>query len=193
MVTLCDTTSIMMLIRIAPEMFIDERFQCCTIHQVRNEIIRTPKFSQKYPWRNQYKDKIRCLPNNFATDERIKRYYEAIHCLIQNITINKKTGRPFDLSFVDKVFLSYALTDGYRITTGDENLVNFALQEFEGEFKGNISPLGMINAWIKKRLIEWSDQAHNYLADWKINNEHPQPKRQIISFKKLTGRNYPGT
>lgn len=182
-----------MLIRIVPEMFIDEQFQCCTIHQVRNEILRTSKFSKKYPWRNQYKDKISCLPNNFASDERLKRYFEAINCLIQNVTINEKTERPFDLSFVDKVFLSYALANGYRVTTGDENLVNFTLQEFKGKFKGNISPLGMINWWIENRLIEWNDQVHNYLADWRINNEHPQPRRQINKFKKLTDRNYPGS
>lgn len=97
------------------------------------------------------------------------------------------------MSFVDKVFLSYALANGFRITTGDENLADFALQEFEGEFKGNISPLGMINGWIERRLIEWSDEAHNYLADWKTNNEHPQPKKQISKFKKLTRRNYPGS
>ena len=181
-----------MLIRIAPEMFSNEQLQCFTIHQVQNEIFRTQKFSKKYPWRNQYKDKIRCLPNNFATDERLKRYFETIRYLIRNVTINEKTGHPFDLSFVDKVFLSYALADGYRITTGDENLVIFALQEFKEEFKGNISPLGLINGWIEKTLIKWSGQAHNYLADWKINNEHSQPERQIKKFEKLTHRNYPG-
>lgn len=191
--TLCDTSSILMLIRIVPGMFTGDQFQCRTIHQVRDEIFRTTKFSQKYPWRNQYKDKIRCLPNSFATDERLKRYFDAIHYLIRNVAINEKTGHPFDLSFVDKIFLSYALANGYRMTTGDQNLVDFALKEFKEEFKGNISPLGMLNSWIEKRLITWSDEVHSYLADWKINNEDPQPDRQIRKFKKLTHRNYPGS
>ncbi len=193
MLTLCDTTSLIMLIRVAPEMFIDERFQCCTIHQVRNEIIRISKFSKKYPWRKQYKDKIRCLPNAFTTDESLKRYFAAINCLIRNVTINEETGKVFDLSFVDIVFLSYALANGFRITSGDQNLLDFPSQEFKGEFKGNISPLGILNGWIEKKLVKWSDEAHNYLADWKIDNEHPQPERQIRKFKKLTHRNYPGS
>jgi hypothetical protein len=182
-----------MLIRIVPDMFIAEKFQCRTIHQVRKEIFETTKFLHKYPWRNQFKDKIRCLPNDFSNDARIKKYFDAINSLTQSVTINEKTSHPFDLSRVDKIFLSYALANGYEITTGDENLVDFALQEFGTEFKGNISPLGMINRCIRKKLKEWDNQAHIFLADWKVNNEHQQPDRQIRKFRKLTKRNYPGS
>jgi len=192
MLTLCDTTCLLMLIRMAPEMFIDERFRCCTIHLVRNEIIRTQKFAEKYPWRNEYKDKIRCLSNDFTKDEGRNRYFEAIHSLIENITINEKNGNLFDLSYADQEFLSYALANGFRITTGDKSLRDFALQEFKREFKGNISPLGMINEWIEKGLIKWNDQMHDFLTQWKAKNEHPQPRKQIIKFERLTSRNYPG-
>jgi len=51
----------------------------------------------------------------------------------------------------------------------------------------------MINRWIRERLIKWNEELHSYVADWKINNEHPQPKKQIREFKKLTGLSYPGS
>jgi len=59
--------------------------------------------------------------------------------------------------------------------------------------KSNISPLGIINRWLREGLIEWNDQLHRYVIDWKTNNEHPQPQKQIREFKKLTGLSYPGS
>ena len=190
---LCDTSSLMMLIRIVPDMFLDKRYQCFTINLMRHEIFRTPKFKRKYPWRNDFKAKIQGLPSNFTNNADVSRYFEAIRLLIRNITINAKTGRPFDLSYVDQMFLACALANGYRISTGDDNLALFALQEFGDEFHGNISPLGIINRWIRERLIKWNEELHSYVADWKITNEHPQPKKQIREFKKLIGRSYPGS
>ena len=183
----------MMLIRISPDMFLDKRYQCFTINLTRHEIFGSSKFKRKYPWRNDFKTKIQCLPSDFINNADINRYFEAINLLIRNITINAKTGRPFDLSYVDQRFLACALANGYKISTGDEDLALFALQEFGDEFHGNISPLGIINGWIRERLIEWNDQVHSYVADWKINNEHPQPQTQIGKFKKFTGRSYPGS
>lgn len=190
---LCDTSSIMMLIRIAPDMFLDKRYRCFTINLMRHEFFRNPKFKNKYPWRNDFKAKIQGLPSNFTNNADVSRYFEAIRLLIRNITINAKTGRPFDLSYVDQMFLACALVNGYKISTGDENLALFALQEFGDEFHGNISPLGIINRWIRERLIKWNEELHSYVTDWKINNEHPQPKKQIREFKKLTGLSYPGS
>jgi hypothetical protein len=190
---LCDTSSLMMLIRIVPEMFLDRRYQCVTLNLMRHEIFRNPKFKKKYLWRNDFKTKIQGLPSNFTNNADVNRYFEAINLLIRNITINVKTGRPFDLSYVDRMFLACALANGYKISTGDENLTLFALQEFGDEFRGNISPLGIINRWLREGLIEWNEQCHSYVTDWKINNEHPQPQKQIREFKKLTSRSYPGS
>jgi hypothetical protein len=190
---LCDTSSIMMLIRIAPNMFLDSKYRCTTLNLMRNEIFRNPKFKKKYPWRNDFKTKIQGLPSAVTDNTEVNPYLEAINLLTRNITINAKTGRPFDLSYVDQRFLACALANGYKISTGDENLTLFALQEFGDEFHGNISPLGIINRWMSKELIEWSNQLRSYVADWKINNEHPQPERQMRKFKKLTGRSYPGS
>src|SRR4030042_331322 len=190
---LCDTSSIMMLVRIAPDMFLDSKYRCITLNLMRNEIFRNPKFKNKYHWRNEFKAKIQCLPSSVTDNADVNRYFEAISMLIRNITINTKTGRPFDLSYADQRFLACALANGYRISTGDESLALFASQEFGDEFHGNISPLGIINGWMSEELIEWNDQLHTYVADWKINNEHPQPERQMRKFRKLTGRSYPGS
>jgi hypothetical protein len=183
----------MMLIRIAPDMFLDRRYQCVTLNLMRHEIFRNPKFKRKYPWRNDFKTKIQGLPSNFTNNADVNQYFEAINLLIRNITINAKTGRPFDLSYVDQMFLACALANGYKISTGDKSLALFALQEFRDEFHGNISPLGIINGWMREGLIKWNEELHSYVADWKITNEHPQPKKQIREFKKLTGLSYPGS
>jgi len=191
--TLCDTSSILMLIRIAPDMFIDHRYECCTIRLVREEIFRTQKFKAKYPWRINFKEKIQCLPTNRVRNDDFDIYFDAVESLIEHGTINKKKGSEFDLSYVDKVIIACALANGYRITTGDEDLRTFARQEFGNDFKGWISPLGLINRWIRNNLIQWDDSLHDYLSDWARDDEHPQPHRQKIAFKELTGRRYPGS
>lgn len=85
---LCDTCSILMLIRIVPDMFIDERFDCLTITDVKDEIFRTQKFKTKYPWRIHLKNKIETIGiTNLKTDE-YKLYEDAINRLIENGTIN---------------------------------------------------------------------------------------------------------
>ncbi len=61
---LCDTCSILMVMRIAPDMLTDEKYDCFTIQEVREEIIRQQKFKDKYSWRHRFKDKIRCIPNS---------------------------------------------------------------------------------------------------------------------------------
>ncbi len=47
--------------------------------------------------------------------------------------------------------------------------------------------------WIRKGLIDWSDELHEYVADWKRNEEDSQPRRQKIEYKKLNGLRYPGS
>jgi len=87
---LCDTCSILMLLRIAPQMFLDDTYQCCTIAEVRNEIFQTQKFKNKYPWREKFKDKIKPFAFSaycFADTQRIFcRYSEG------------KVGKPVDNS-----------------------------------------------------------------------------------------------
>jgi hypothetical protein len=183
-----------MLIRIAPNIFLDDGFDCCTVPLIRNEIVRNSEFKKKYPWINDFKQNITCLPTNICESAEVALYFDTINTMVsKDIIINSKTGRPFDLSYVDQKFLACALANKYQMTTGDVNLKNFASQEFVEEYKGDISPLGMINKWITQEKIEWNDALHGYLGDWEANAEHPQPKKQKSKFKELTGRKYPGS
>jgi len=55
--------------------------------------------------------------------------------LIENNTINKKTGKLFDLSYVDRKFVSCAFSFGLKISTGDGDIKDIANQEFSKIFK----------------------------------------------------------
>lgn len=191
---LCDTCSILMVIRIAPDMLTDENYDYFTIQEVRGEIIRQQKFKDKYPWRHRFKDKIRCIPNSeILNNNAVNQYFEAINLLIESNITNNKTGRLFDLSPVDIRFIACALSFGFKISTGDGDIKDIANQEFSKTFKGNISPLGIVNMWIRNGLINWTDTLHEYVADWKRDEEDSQPRRQKIEYKKLTGLKYPGS
>ena len=190
---LCDTSSILLLIRIAPDMFIDESYECCTIQSIRDEIFRTQKFKSKYPWRDKYKNKIKCLSHEVLQKAETQIYRDMITRLNELGTINTYTGKIFSLSNVDIQFLACALAHGFSITTGDQNIKDFAAQQFEEIFSGSVSSLGLVNIWIEKKLIHWNEELHTYLSDWYKKNEHPQPREQKRRFKRLTGRNYPGS
>ena len=140
------------------------------------------------------KDKIRCIPNSeIINNHDANQYFEAINLLIESNITNKKTGKLFDLSHVDRKFASCAFSFGLRISTGDGDIKDLANQEFPKTFKGSLSPLGMINMWIRNGLIDWNDTLNEYVADWKRNEEDSQPKRQKSEYKKLTGLRYPGS
>ena len=61
MYILCDTCSVLMLIRVAPDMFCDERYACVTIQEVIRELFRTQKLKAKYPWRKEVKNTIKVM------------------------------------------------------------------------------------------------------------------------------------
>ncbi len=187
---LCDTCSVLMLIRIAPDMFIDEQFECATVKEVHEEVFRTQKFKSKFPWRKNYKSKISpnyALRNN--TDD-YKLSVDTISQLIDAFAINKKTGRIFDLSKRDKKIAAYAITYKLKISSDDKDLITFLEQEFDIK---NKTPLAIVNDWIKKGLITWNDDLQNIMEDWKLNNEPPQPDSEKKKFRKLTGYKYLGS
>lgn len=193
MYVLCDTCSLLMLIRLAPNMFIDARYKCCTVNEVRAEVYGNKKFKNKYPWNEDFRDRIQYLPNSTVHTADFHKHLRVVDLLVENGTIYEKTGRLFDLSRTDRIILACALCNGYRISTGDDNLRKFAMQEFTGIFKGNVSPLGLVNDWIGSGLIVWNDELQRYMTDWNETGEHPQPNTQKARFKVLTGRNYPGS
>jgi len=56
-----------------------------------------------------------------------------------------------------------------------------------------ISPLGMINIWLEKRLVLYDEKLQTILEDWNKCREAPQPRSEIKRFEKLTGCRYLGT
>ena len=187
---ICDTCAILMLIRIAPQLFIDKQYDCYTIHEARDELFKTPKFKERYPWRNNYKSNVECLTLSHVQKSKFKQYFGAIGLVLNNCAIDKQTGKVLDLSYTDKSIIAYALVCEYKISSGDDKLIRFAKQEFPDEFKGLISPLGVINLWLKEGIFVWRDEFDKYISDWK--NEAPQPQNEIVRFEKLTKKKYLG-
>lgn len=193
MYILCDTCSVLMLIRIAPDMFTDPKFECVTISDVVKEIYRTQKFKNRYPWRKRYKSKIKSLSNSVLKSNDFNLYYSANSKLIENGVINRKTNFYFDLSRVDQKIIACAQANIFRITTGDKDLIEYYLQQCSNNPDEIISPLGMINLWLKKKLIFWDEKSQTILEDWKKCNEASQPTTEIKIFKNLTGYKYLGS
>jgi hypothetical protein len=180
-----------MLLRIAPDMFIDERFECKTIREVHEEIVRTTKFKTKYPWINELRAKVKPIILNEKQKLSESMFFEAINELNYQGTKNLKTGHLFDLSREDIRVISCALTLGYKITSGDRGLVQFAYQEFKDDFKGNVSPLEIINYWLQSGVIVWTEDKQKIIEEWILLNESPQPEAAKKEFQKITGFKYP--
>ena len=192
MIILCDTSSILLLLRIAPSMFIDPAYQCATLPEIHEEIFRTQKFKEKYPWRVGYKAQVKPLIRSAYRTEVFEKVLKNIRVLLDAGVINAD-GKLFKLSPEDCILLTCALVNEYRISTGDAGIVAFAQQEFPGMFKGNMSALGIITMWIEGGLIEWNDEKQALLAEWKKQKEASQPQSAIKKFKGLTKRAYPGS
>lgn len=193
MVILCDTSSILMLLRIAPDMFTDERYKCKTIRDVHDEIVQTTKFKTKYPWTREIRSKIRALSLTDEQKQEESAFFKTIHTLNIYGTVNQKTERIFDLSHEDMRVISHALSLNYQITSGDRDLVQFAVQEFGADFQGNISPLEIIIQWLESGVITWNTEKQGYLSAWAADSEHLQPLKAKKRFKELTNCTYTGS
>jgi hypothetical protein len=186
---LCDTCSILMLIRIAPEMFCDERYECVTIQEVIHEIFRTQKFKIRYPWRERYKSKIKALGISQINKGDFKLHLDAVRNIVSAGKRNEKTNLYFNLSRVDQIIAACSIAHNFKLTTVDDDLAIFVKQEFSCE---TISPLGIINDWIERGLISWNDDMQLIIDDWVKCNESPQPKIETKRFEKITGYKYSG-
>lgn len=189
MYILCDTCSVLMLLRINPEMFIDAKFNCFTTHDVLREINVTPKFRQQYSWKTQFKNKLRALGNSHFENEefvKIKKTVD-IYC---NIKLNEKENRFFNLSSVDKKIAACCIMLNYTIATEDKNLKTFLQQEFD---IGNVSVLQIINDWIEQSLLTWDDTKQMLMSEWEKDGEAPQSLKEIKRFEKLTKYKYMGS
>ncbi len=186
---LCDTCSVLMLIRIAPNMFTDERYDCVTVPEVRKEFFQTQKFKTKYPWRTQFKNKVIALKVSALENENFKLHFSAIRKLNNAGIINNRTDRYFGLSYIDQRIAAYAVAHKFILNSVDDDLCDFIVQEFETK---TITPLGIINDWLEKGLILWEDSFQEIIKDWERCNEHPQSKTDVKRFIELSGYKYIG-
>ena len=178
-----------MLIRIAPEMFIDARFQCATIKEVRREIFERQKFKTKYQWRSQYRDKIITIETLLQKNVFYKRTCILIDEMIFSGKLNESTARLFDLSFQDRRVAAAAISLKYDVSTTDTNLINFLKQEFEIK---NKFPLEIVNEWLTNKLIYCDEKFQSIIDDWNVCSEPPQPASAIRKFEQLSGYKYTG-
>jgi hypothetical protein len=182
-----------MLLRIAPEMFTNPRYECGTIREVHDEIIQTTKFKTKYPWTRGMRDRIRPTALTDSQKQAEIAYHETVKTLIYAGTINEKTGKLFDLSRVDMKVISHCFALDCSITSGDNDLKEFIRQEFEDNDHGSLSPLEIIIQWLEKRLIKWDEEKQKILSEWNELREHPQPGKAKKRFQELTGLKYNGS
>jgi hypothetical protein len=157
-----------MVLRIAPDMFTDDRFGCATIPKVHEELFRTQKFKTKYSWRDTFKDNITTLGSSLTGSSEVELQLDSISMLVDTGVENKETGRLVDLSLTDKHVIACASAHGCKISSIDRNLVYFAVEEFELE---NITPLGLVNQWIEDGLITWDDRLQMIMEDWEKSGE----------------------
>jgi hypothetical protein len=178
-----------MLIRIAPEMFTNERYECVTVRKVYEEFTRNQKFKTKYPWRNVFRSKIKSLGATIEESESVMRNFKLISNLIDTDTVVNQSSRSFfDLSRADRYIAACAVTYHYDVSTVDGDLTDLLKQEFKTNI---IKPLGLINQWLEKGLISWNDEKQSVLEDWCVCNEAAQDRADIDKFRRLTRRKYP--
>jgi predicted nucleic acid-binding protein len=172
-----------MLIRINPEMFTRECFNCATTTEVQKELSRTQKFKTKYPWRNKYKKYIKPLKISAHEDDQFKFFFKIINNTLESGIINKRTRRLFNLSFVDKTIAAYAIRHKFKLSSTDQDLVDFVNQEYNCQ---TITPLEIINDWLKAKLITWDNDKQVIFEDWRQCNERKQTKPAIKEFELLS-------
>jgi hypothetical protein len=180
-----------MVMRIAPDMFQDERYMCVTTNEVRTELVKNPKFKEKYPWRKDFIPKIKTLSLQQTQNDEVKLYLEIINSLIaDDQAINTRTKRAFGLSRTDIRIAAYALANGYEVTTAEYNLSDFLEQQFQQTV---IEPLELVNIWLKEDLIKWDSSHQTIMEEWKLLNEKPQSPVHIKEFERLSGYKYLGS
>ena len=189
MLILADTCSVLMLLRIAPDMFSDPQYECVTTTEVFRELKSNQKFRTKYPWIRSLIPSIKCIGNSELETEDYNTALLTIESLLSTNPINEKTQKVFDLSRVDKHIIACAAAQNLSITTGETDIVDFAIQEFNIK---SYSALGVLNIWLKKGLVACDENLLAIIDDWEQSREAGQPTADIEKFQKLTKKFYLG-
>ena len=198
MIIVADTCSLLMLLRLNPEMLTDPKFKCCTTQEVRDEIFRTARFAKKYPWRSGFRDKVQAV--SMGAVIHASSYDDAVSAVKAQLEhINPDEG-PYNLSPEDRsvIILAQILPelpdfavddpDEIALSTTDRRLRDFAEIRFEIE---NIEPLKILNFWIDFGIWDYDDQIHGpILQEWADQEPDPSVAAKRC-FRKLTGYTFP--
>ena len=184
---LCDTCSIIMLLRIVPDLFQDSRFECVTISEVRRELTQTQKFKTRYPWLKEYSKRVVVMPQDKWQTKEYKEALSIVRMLNQSGR-NTRNGKMFGLSKVDMKIAAAVIPLDFRITTVERPLQDFLKQQFNIDCE---QPLKLINDWLEKGLLKWTNDHQGVINDWIKQNERDQPRNEIRRFEHLSGRKYP--
>jgi hypothetical protein len=176
-----------MLLRIAPQMFLDPHYECVTLNAVYGELRRQRRFKTKYPWLDAYQSKVRGLPKTTQEAGEYKRTLAVVRALFESSRSANDHHR-FGLSSVDVEIAATVVAHHYSICTAEHDLEEFLKQDFDVE---NEAPLKIVNNWIERGLIVWTEAEQRVLEDWITQNERRQPFLEIQRFEKLAKRKYP--
>ena len=200
MIIVADTCSLLLLLRLNPEMLTNRKFGCCTTQEVRDEIFRTARFAEKYPWRVNFRNKIQAVPQ--ADVNRAPGYADAIWAVKVELEHIDPGEGSYNLSREDRsvIVLAQILPelsiftiddpDDVALSTTDRRLREFAERKFEIV---NIEPLDVLNSWLEAGIWRYDDQQHDsILQEWADHEPEPSiaAKRR---FKKLTGQAFPNS
>ncbi len=189
MIMICDTCSVLMLIRIAPEMLCDPKYECVTIKAVYDELFKTPRFKFKYPWLARLEPKIKTLDISPNEKNLIEKNLKVIKCHVESAgIINTITGGPFNLSQTDKTIVAHAVCLNTSVSSVDHDLSAYLDQQYEIKVW---EPLCLINHWLQNDIIIWDDSKQTVLENWVACQEARQTQKNIDKFEELTGREYP--
>ncbi|MBD3393968.1 MAG: hypothetical protein GF410_18300 [Chitinivibrionales bacterium] len=175
----------MMLIRISPEMIRDPKYECATVQAVRREVFGTRKFKDKYPWRTDFKAHLKAV----SPSKLDPLVLDVVKQVSEEHINASEDNAPFRLSPEDKEVAAFAASNGWEVGTGDKGLQDFLDQEFD--IKSH-SALEVLNIWLKKKVIAWTQEMDKVLREWAEQREKPQPQDAKKLFAKLTGKKYPG-
>ena len=184
MYILCDTCSVLMLIRIAPDMFRDDRYGCVTIQEVFQELFRTQKFKTKYPWRTKYKSKIKAVIKSKVETDDFNLYLEAIRNIIETGKINERTKKFFSLSYVDQQIAACSIAHGFKLTTVDDDLNDFVIQM---RYRPKCSIWLWISSWFfpARRLISQDPTLSQSACIQRLQIHQNVPCRILFFFFRL--------
>jgi len=183
-VVLTDTNAVILLLRIAPEMFRDKRYNCVMPEYVYDEFVKKPEFKEKFPWRSQYKQ---FLKSEITIADACKhpQFKNTLNSVLHIAKARKnRENIKYGISKKDQEIVSVAIVFNFNFCCADKNLSWFAQDEFDVKV---FSPLSMINMWLEDGLIRWDDELQSLLLEW----NRSQPKSQISRFHELTGYDYP--